>query len=136
MRKDLAIDQVLETQHEIIAIKGPRTPTLVEEYQLPYFSFTYLAPVPEPLSVGSLVSLSEKSQLLRYPVPALRYVAKLNQPRYGAMDHAATGSTCDQMYVRYPTVPVRATLWTVASMGRFKTKKRGIHIRLRPSWMV
>lgn len=46
-----------------------------------YFSLTYLVPVPEPLSVGVLVSLSAKLQLLRYPVPALRYVAKLSQPK-------------------------------------------------------
>ena len=35
-----------------------------------YFSLTYFLSSPVPLSLGSLVSLSAKSQPLRYPVPA------------------------------------------------------------------
>ena len=83
-----------------VNLPSDNIPCLLLDLVSIYFSLTYLASTPEPLSVGALVSLSAKDQLLRYPVPALRYVAKLNHPRYGAMHQAETGSTCDQMYVR------------------------------------
>ena len=71
--------------------------------------------------------------MLRISDPTLRYVAKLNQPKYGTNAHPATASTWPQTYVKYPVTPVNSAISTVASIGRLNLKKSGIQIRFSAS---
>ena len=120
------------------------------------FLGTSLTMFVSPLLVlgGFGISLLLKSQSFRYPAPActnvsfsilksvnhkiltLRYVAYVNQPRYGNIAYVATSSTSLQIYAMYPVIPVSATISAVASIGRLSLKNSGIQMRLRASWIV